>query len=148
MAGAGVDAAGQGRRILEVAGERTQDRLQVAREVFAAARGRGRVEPADLERAVDVVVRAEAAVFAALWSALSPTQQNTLRAVVAAPEQLYGAEVLHRFGLGSSAALAGALRALLERGVCVRTDTPTGVSVDNPFFRVWLEREVLPDAGL
>lgn len=146
MAGAGVDAAGQGAAMLEVAGERTQDRLQVAREVYAAARGRGRVEPGDLERGVDVVVRGESAVFAALWDGLSPTQQNTLRAVVGAPEQLYAANVLHRFGLGSSAALAGALRVLLDRGICVRDDSPTGASVDNPFFRVWLEREVLPDA--
>jgi hypothetical protein len=145
MAGAGVDAASQGAAILRVAGERTQDRLQVAREVYAAARGRGRVEPADLEHAVDVVVRAGAAVFAALWSSLSPVQQNTLRAVASAPEQLYGADVLHRFGLNSSAALAGALRVLVDRGICVRDDSPAGASVDNPFFRVWLEREVLPD---
>lgn len=146
MAASGVGAAGHGAAILEAAGERTQDRLQVAREVFAAARGRGRVEPEDVARAVDVVVRAEAAVFMAIWDSLSPTQQNTLRAVAAAPDQLYAADVLRRFGLGSSAALAGALRVLIDRGICVRSDTPTGAVVDNPFFRVWLQREVLPDA--
>lgn len=147
MEGAGVAPAGAGPGILEVAGERTQDRLQVAREVFHIARARGAVEPADVERAVDVVVRAEAVVFNALWNGLSATQQNALRAVTAAPDQLYAGDVLHRFGLGSSAALAGAVRVLVEKGICVRSDTPAGVVVDNPFFRVWLEREVVPDTG-
>lgn len=143
MASAGVSADGLGRVVIEAAGDRTQDCIQVAREVFSAALPKGRAEEADVDRAVDAIMRSEAAVFQAIWNDLSGSQQNALRAIAAAPEHPFGAESVRRFGLGSSSTMARAIEALRKRGFVART--AEAVEFDNPFLRRWVERTVLQD---
>ncbi len=143
MASAGVAADGLGGAVIAAAGDRTQDRIHVAREVFNTALPKGRAEEADVGRAVDAITRSEAAVFQAIWDDLSARQQNALRAIAAAPEHPFGAESVRRFGLGSSSTMARAVEALRKRGFLVRT--AHAVEFDSPFFRRWVERTVLQD---
>lgn len=143
MRSAGVEPAGCGALILDYAGALTQDRLQIAREMFATALPRGRVVARDADAALDAIVRAESAVYRAIWDRLSPGQQNALRALATSPEQLYTMEVVSRFGLGSTSSMARAIEALLAQGLLVRAHDR--VEFDSPFFRAWVERDLLPD---
>lgn len=143
MRSAGVEPAGCGALILDYAGKRTQDRLQLAREIFANALTRGRVAASEADTALDAIVRAESAVYRAIWDRLSAGQQNALRAVTTSPERLYTMEVLSRFGLRSTSSMARAIEALLAQGLLVRTQER--VEFDSPFFRTWVERDLLPD---
>lgn len=143
MREAGVDAREVAGGLVEVAGPRTQDVLHLAREVHARAAARGEALVEDVRHALDDIVATEDAVFRSLWSGLSAMQQNTLRAVAADPEQLYAADVRLRFGLPSTSTVARAVGALVDRGVVVKAGE--GVEFDNPFFREWVRREVLPD---
>ena len=129
--------------IVQRAGERTQDRVRLAREVFGNGLADGKVTNETVEDAIRDIVRSEAEVFSALWNTLSATHQNALRALASRPPQLYGAEVLSRFGLSSTAALASALASLRDRGVIVQSEH--GPSFDNPFFEDWVIRYLLPD---
>jgi len=143
MRSARLDPAGCGAGILDVAGARTQDRLQLAREVFNTALPRGQVAAGDVETALDALIRAEGGVYRTLWDRLSPGQKDALRAVASRPERLYTTEVIHRFGLGSTSGMARAVEALVSQGLLARR--PGGADVDNPFFRAWVQRELLPD---
>lgn len=66
-----------------------------------------------------------------------------LRAVAGGPEQLYAEEILRRFGLSSTAAVARAVSALEKRDILVKSGKKT--AFDNPYFRIWVERELIPD---
>jgi hypothetical protein len=172
----GVDAGGLGLRILEVAGPRTQDRIQLARELFV--RGLSRGEPlrggpstggpsragpsrdrggparegsrrplteADVDAAFEAIVRAERSLHLGLWNTLTAFQQNALRAVAAAPGALHSQATLEHFGVPSASTMSRTLDALVRRGHLVREEG--GVVFDNPYFRAWVELEVLPDVG-
>lgn len=139
----GVNAKGFGQVIVQRAGLRTQDRLQLAREVFANSLPRGRVETSDIENALSSLTRSEATIYLAIWNELSTTQQNALRAVAANPDHLFSSNTLQRFGLASSSTMTRALEVLQDRGLVVRGDE--GLEIDNPFFHEWIRQELLPD---
>lgn len=143
LAGARVRADRIGALIIEVAGPRTQDVLQVARHVYARGLPRGVAEPDDVAGAMLDVVREEDPVIRATWLDLTVHQQNVLRAVAAGVEQLFASATRDRFGLPTSSSVAGAVDALEKRGLLVREDGV--VAFDSPFVRVWVEREVLAD---
>ncbi|HUH12022.1 MAG TPA: ATP-binding protein [Longimicrobiales bacterium] len=145
MRSAGVDPQGLGIALIRQAGPRTQDRLQLAREAFNTALARGRLESVDIENAVDSIIRSEEAVYRAIWEGLSATQQNALRAISSRPEKLYSTDVVSRFGLGSTSTMARAVEALTGRGIVVRAGDH--IEFDNPFFRGWVERTLLPDVA-
>ncbi|TVP48483.1 MAG: ATP-binding protein [Gemmatimonadales bacterium] len=148
----GVDAPGVGARILEVAGPRTQDRIQLARELFVrglSRRGRGAeagtLTAADVDGAFHAIVRSERSLHLGLWNTLTAFQQNALRAVAASPDALHSKATLDHFGVPSASTMSRTLDALVRRGHLVRE--ARGVAYDNPFFRAWVELEVLPDVG-
>lgn len=93
MESAGVEPGGTGALLVQAAGPRTQDILQVARHVYARGLARGRVEPPDVEAAIADVVREEDPVIRSIWMDL--TAQNVLRAVASGAEQV-GVPVLGR----------------------------------------------------
>lgn len=143
MRSKGVDAKGLGKAIIERAGPRTQDRLQLAREIFSNALPKGYVEATDIDHAMSSLAHSEASIYLAIWSELSPTQQNSLRAVAAAPDQLFASSTLQRFGLASSSTMARALEVLQNRGLVVQEEGRP--EIDNPFFCEWIKQELLPD---
>lgn len=143
LTGAGVRARGIGAVVIDRAGPRTQDVLQVARHVHSRALARGQAVRADVEEAVLDVVREEDPVIRATWLGLTAHQQNVLRAVAAGVDQLFSSATRARFGLPTSSSVAAAVDALVGRGLLVRAGEE--ISFDNPFVRRWVEREVLQD---
>lgn len=145
MKAAGIESSGCGEAIVAVSGPRTQDRLQLAREVYHRARGRGHVQVGDVEAALDDIVRAEDAVHRSIWEGLPAMQQNALRALASSPDRAYSKETLDRFSLNSTAAMARSIEGLIRRGLLVKSSGRA--TFDSPFFRAWVERTVLPDTA-
>lgn len=139
----GVRADGVGAAIIERAGPRTQDILQVARHVYTHGLTRGAAEPGDVEMAMVEVVREEDPIIRALWLGLTPHQQNVLRAVAARVDQLFSTATRERFGLPTSSTVAAATDALEARGLLYRD--ADAITLDSPFVRLWIQREVLQD---
>lgn len=142
---AGVAPNGAGAAVLERVGPRTQDVLQAARHVYARGLRGGRVRPGDVEGAVHDVVNEEDPVIRATWRALTPHQQNVLRAVASGADQIFGVQVRDRFGLPTSSSVAAAVDALEGRGLLERDPDSGTIVFDSPFVRLWVEREVLGD---
>jgi uncharacterized protein len=143
LGGAGVAAEGVGLAIIAEAGPRTQDVLQVARRVYSRSLVAGVATVADVEAAMVDVVHEEDAVIRATWLDLTPHQQNVLRAVAAGVDQLFSTATRDRFGLPTSSTVAAAVDALEARGLLFRDGGE--VTMDSPFFRLWVAREVLQD---
>jgi AAA+ ATPase superfamily predicted ATPase len=143
LTSAGVRAEGVGPAIIELAGPRTQDILQVARHVYSRGLPTGASDPAGVEGAMADVVREEDPVIRALWQDLTPHQQNVLRAVASGSDQLFSTATRERFGLPTSSTVATAVDALEARGLLFRHEG--AITLDSPFVRHWIEREVLQD---
>lgn len=143
LEGAGVSAEGVGEAIVETAGPRTQDILQVARHVWARGLAGGGSKVDDVEEAVLDVVREEDAVLRATWTQLTAHQQNVLRALASGTDQLFATATRDRFGLPTSSTVATAVEALERRGLIFREEGRIGF--DSPFVRRWVEREALRD---
>jgi hypothetical protein len=143
--GSGV-APGVGLQLLRLAGPRTQDVVQVARQLYFRGLASGRrAEVEDVQAALDEVVRSEAPLLRSLWSELSPQQQDVLRVVALGVERLFSAEVRDQYGLPGASSVHKAVETLVARGVLVREGT--GAAFDSPFFRRWVLTEVAPDLG-
>ena len=100
-------------RIVELAGSRTRDVVQLAREVWFEARTRDEIQPEHVAKAMDQWVRVQIA----------------------------------RFRLGPKSTVQKKAVRLVEDEHLVAT--PEGAyAFDDPFFRRWIEIEVLPDLGL
>lgn len=145
MESAGVEAGGTGALLVQEAGPRTQDILQVARHVYARGLARGSVEPADGEEAMADVVREEDPVIRSIWMNLTTHQQNVLRAVASGAEQVFSSAVRARFGLPTSSTVASAVDALEKRGLLARERKGGTIAFDSPFVRQWVVGEALGD---
>jgi hypothetical protein len=143
MRAAGVDSSGCGAVIVATRRPRNQDRLQLAREVYHRARGRGHVEMGDVAAALDDIVRAEDAMHRSTWEGLPAMQQNALRALASSPDRTCSKATLDRFSLNSTAAMARSIDRLIQP----LAKSSGGASFDSPFFRAWVERTVLPDTA-
>ena len=142
---AGVAAVGVGRAVVERAGPRTQDILQVARHLYARGASKGRVGPEQIDDAMQDVVSEESPIVAAVWRNLTSNQQNVLRAVASGAEELFSSATRRRFGLPASSTVATAVESLTSRGLLTR-DSPKGaIAFDSPFVEHWVRVHVLPD---
>lgn len=153
-ASAGVRVRGLGAACLRLAGPRTRDVIQLARECFAhgaeGQRGRGGLQADALAAAAYAdVVAALADPFRGTWESLAIGQQQVLRAVSAAEVGMTTAATRNRFGLGASGPVVKSLGALADQRIIVRDGAmPGGWGFDNPFFRGWVVWHTLPDVGL
>jgi hypothetical protein len=147
LTGAGVRASGVGAAIIARAGPRTRDVVQVARRCHDNQARARRASATDVAAAFDDVVAEQVPVIEALWSSVSPLQQNVLRAVAADVAGLTTAESRRRFALTSSGAVTKAAQVLVDRGYLVRAETASGYQFENPFVRRWVEMRPLADIG-
>jgi hypothetical protein len=143
----GVKAQGLGLAIVQAAGPRTRDAVQVARQCFDNCRARKKAVLEDVQVAFDDVVAEQEAVFQTVWNDLPVAQQNVLRAVSADREGLTTKGSLRLFALPSSGSAVNAAAALIGDGHLVRAETKTGYGFENPFFGRWVELETLGDLG-
>jgi hypothetical protein len=148
MTGANVKSTGAGARIVELAGPRTRDIVQLARQTYANALASGAAAAADVDRALNDAVAEQDAPLRALWSGLTSHQQNVLRAVAFDREGLTTAQTLARFALPSSGTAANTAGALVESGILDRGETASGYTFDSPFLRRWVEANTFSDIGL
>lgn len=137
LQGAGVGGEGAGAAIVGAVGPRVQDVMGLARQTYYVAAARGSYEEGDVDRALDEVIEGDDAVFQARWNALTPLQQNVLRAVADGRTSLHAAAVRERFALGPPSSVSTALESLEKQEVLAQDDGPR---FDNPFFRRWVER--------
>jgi hypothetical protein len=141
LRGAGVDAPGSGAGIIDGAGPRTQDILLTARTLWFRASSAGRAGAEEVAAALDEIVTAEDPALRRSWEDLSPVQQKVLKAVAADGERLHSEETRRRFDLGPSSSVTSAVSALTDRSILERREGI--VTFDSPFFRRWVEREVV-----
>src|SRR5690606_9833367 len=118
--GSGV-VPGVGRELLRLAGPRTQDVIQVARQLyFRGVASKRKVEPGDVSLALTDVVRGETPLLRALWNSLSAQQQDVLRVIALEAEQIYSAEVRDQYALPGASSLHKAVETLTARGLLVK----------------------------
>jgi hypothetical protein len=137
-----VAEPGIGGTAIDRAGPRTEDVLKLARQLWFRGAASARLEAAELDVAMDDIVRGDRGVFERLWDGLTPHQQNVLRAVAGGTPALTSAETRERYGLLSGSAVSQALDALVARGLLSRTEGAT--TFDDPFFGAWVRSESPP----
>lgn len=143
--GSGADA-GVGAELLRLAGPRTQDVIQVARQLyFRGLAARRPVGPEDVALAVQDVVRSETPLLRGLWSSLSAQQQDVLRVVALGVEAIYSAEVRDQYALPGTSSVHKAVETLTVRGLILKDGDR--LVFDSPFFRRWVQSEVAADLG-
>jgi hypothetical protein len=147
MAASGREAAGLGRRCIEVAGPRTRDVVQIARSCW-----RSWSQRMDVQELLDIafagVIEDEDVIAHTLWNGLTPHQQDVLRAVAGTQTGLTSRETLERFALPSSGTVSNTAAALVNEDLLVKADTPPGYDFESPFFRGWVVSRTLPDVGI
>ena len=146
LAGAGLEPAGIGARIVATGGPRTRDIVELARTVYDVASPRGAIGETTLGEALREMLESNGEPFRRLWEELPPSQQNVLRAVAAGEPKLYGRASRDRFGFKSTAEVAQAIEWLVRReALTIDARTP---AFDNPFFHAWVIERALPDVGI
>jgi hypothetical protein len=148
MAGGGIAAEGVGRVIVDLAGPRTRDRVQLARRCYDNCRARGVATAADVAQALDDVVAEQGAPLRSTWDDLTVLQQNVLRCVAEDRYGLTTRAAVERYGFSSSGSAANAASALIESAILMRAESATGYAFDNPFFGRWVAVETLRDLGV
>ena len=133
--------------IVALAGPRTRDIVQLARKTFDLAAPAGKVSEETVGSAFRELILEEDDPVRLYWDALTPAQQNVLRAIAAGERQLTGKGAQRRFALSSAPAVRKAAEKFEEDGVVMRS--PDGsYDCDSPFVRGWLIQHTLPDLGL
>lgn len=156
MAEAGIKAQGLGDCIVQLAGNRTRDIVQVARRCYDRTAVRGQATIEDAEHAFEDIIAEEHDLLYECWLSLTAYQQNILRAVAAGEKGLTTRETLAKFTLGSSGTATNTVNSLIKSRHLIRQDpytrkkvsTPTGYDFDSPFFKGWVIRHTLSDIGL
>jgi len=127
------------------AGSRTGDIVRLASATVEAASG-GKVARKTVSVALDSLADRMSGWFGSDWRAMTPRQQNLVRALAAGEIRPFAARVRKHYDLRSSAAVARSLELLMQKGLVYRAEQ--GYAVDNPFFTRWVERNALPDVGI
>jgi hypothetical protein len=91
----------------------------------------------DVERAVEGLIRHEAADYAKTFEKLSAGQRRVLKALAAGqPATTGSAEFAAAVGLANATSVRKSLKTLVEAELIVRREY--GYAVDDPFFSAWL----------
>jgi hypothetical protein len=131
--------------IVRLAGPRTRDIVQLAREVFYEGLRADTVTERDVGRALESWVGVQNALYAAIWRERPPVQQRLLRALAAEPTlSPTSATALARYALGPKSSAHLALTRLIQDEHVVALEAG-GYAFDDPFFRRWVELHALPD---
>lgn len=147
MTAYGVRADGVGAIIVETAGPRTRDRVQLARRCHDICISKGVATAADVARALDDVTAEQEVPLQSTWDDLTVLQQNVLRCIAEDRYGLTTRDAGERYGLSSSGAAANAASSLIDSGILLRAESLTGYGFDNPFFGRWVRTETLGDLG-
>ncbi len=104
------------------------------------AEGTRHISQAAVENALTKVVRQNAYVYQTLLNSLTLTQQRVVRLAAKEGKQVFHKQLLHKYEISSSAALASSIKALKEKGILDEEGTNRGsVVFDDPLFAIWLK---------
>lgn len=122
-------------------GDRTQDIVQYADEVFSQGQGPCQVDDQVLEEAIRSLLRREHERYLRIWESLTSNQRVGLRAIAMGIVSLYA----HDSGLPiAPSSLHRVVEALRSRRIL--TDGTREEEIDDPFFREWILRYAMPDS--
>ncbi|NIQ53361.1 MAG: hypothetical protein GWN71_07975 [Gammaproteobacteria bacterium] len=141
LTGAGVRCSENEGQTIAAIGDRTQDIVLFADEVYAAGQASGRVDETVLGAALDALIRKESDRYQRLWNDLTSNQRVVARALASGVTGLYA----HDRGLpiaGSS--VHRAVEGLRKKDVLL--DAPGPETIDDPFFREWILRFAMADS--
>ena len=147
MAESGRPARGLGAQCIEVAGPRTRDVVQLAGASWRAGLP-GMEVGEQMEAGFRDVIEEEGVIAHALWKALTPHQQDVLRAVAGAQSGLTSRETLGRFSLPASGTVSNTVASLVAEEYLVKAPLPPSYDFESPFFRGWVVSRALPDLGI
>jgi len=130
--------------VVRLAGDRTRDIVQLARAVWDASHGQKAPADASVSAALDTLVGEQAALHRRVWADCSRTAQLLLSVLTIEPDVRFLAEeTLRRHRLGAKTTVQRTLRGLVERELLVVRPQRGGYAFDDPFFRRWIELEVV-----
>jgi hypothetical protein len=137
------------RAILRVAGSRTRDVVQLARQVWdVAAATRKPVTVATVGAAFDVIVAEQAPLHERSWQQLPRTQQRALTVLAGVPGvALTSSDTLARFELGAKSTVSRSLE-LLTKDEVLHHREQGAYTFEDPFYRRWIQRYAVPDLGV
>lgn len=142
----GLSADGAGPAIIEAAGPRTRDVVQLAHEIADMRHDAKRVTAESIETAFTAIVRASDAPYRAIWYGLTALQQQVLRVLAVRSTGLTTTAVRRDFALtAASGSLAKTAQTLASQGVLTAADG--AYRYDDPFMRGWVILNALPDIG-
>jgi AAA+ ATPase superfamily predicted ATPase len=137
------------RAMLRVAGPRTRDVVQLARQVWdLATTTRKPATVATVASAFDVLVAEQAPLHDRLWQQLPRTQQRALMVLAGVPGvAITASDTLERFELGAKSTVARSLELLTKDEVLHRREQGEYVFED-PYYRRWVQLYAVPDLGV
>lgn len=141
--------ADSARAILRVAGHRTRDVVQLARQAWdIAAASRKPITPASVSAAFDVIVAEQAPLHERNWQDLPRTQQRVLAVLAAVPRvALTASETLSRFDLGPKSTVSRAVDQLVKDEV-LQHPALGAYDFEDPYYRRWIQLNAVADLGI
>jgi uncharacterized protein len=128
-------SSGVGQLVVELSGSRTHDVMQLSIETYSTSVGSAGATQGHVLQAARNIVSANQDRFQTIWSNLTPSQQQALRAVALGVEELFSREVMGRYDLAPST-IRTALKGLRSKGVL--SEDTTEWTIDDPFFQHWV----------
>lgn len=106
---------------------------------YLVAQGVRHITSAEVEWALNTVVRQNAYAYQTLLNSITLTQQRALRLAAKEGKQIFHKQLLAKYQLASGPALASAVKALKDKGILDEEGTSKGsVVFDDPLFATWL----------
>lgn len=103
------------------------------------AEGKAHIGLSEVKSTLARVVLQNAYAYETLLTSLSITQQRALRLAAIEGKQMYSKELLAKYEISSSPALASAIKALKTKGILDEEGTGKGTVIfDDPLFAIWL----------
>lgn len=134
--------------VIRIAGPRTRDVVQLARAAWDRTRSKGSAGTEDVVETMDLLVVEQAALHQKLWLRLHDVARKVLLLIATDPKaEVTGAGTLSKHNLGPKTTVHRVLKDLVEGEVLVEA-VEGGHLFDDPFFRRWVQLNVLQDVGL
>jgi uncharacterized protein len=103
------------------------------------AEGKNHINVAEVNTTLIKVVQQNAYAYQTLLNSLSLIQQRALRLAAIEGKQVFSKELLDKYEISSTPALASAIKALKGKGILDEEGTGKGTVIfDDPLFSIWL----------
>lgn len=103
------------------------------------ALGKKTITVQEINEALKIVVQQNAYAYQTLLNTLTSTQQRTLRLAAKEGKQVFTKELLKKYEIQSSAALASAIKTLKDKEILDEVTGKGSVTFDDPLFAIWLK---------